>query len=151
MRRVHLRPRAERPGLQPATVNAETTLLFDLVPEQPGCDIAAPSGTIDVAARVSHHGPEALTCRLTWSWEGGQVELGQRLLVVRPFVLTDPVPIRCALPDAAAGARLTPGDRRAGGECRAAAFLDVERDAGRLVSAAHPRHRRRKHWEVNCS
>jgi hypothetical protein len=114
-------------GCEPATVNAETTLLFYLVPEQPGRDLVAPEGTIEVPAQVSHHGPDVLTGRLTWAWEGSRAALGQQPLTVQPFVLTPPVPVRCALPEGADAARLQLQVIDEGGRRRAAAFLDVAR------------------------
>src|SRR5439155_12351908 len=43
-------------GCDPATINAETVIIFDLVPDRPGRDVIVSGGTLDAAVKVSHHG-----------------------------------------------------------------------------------------------
>ncbi len=113
-------------GCEPAAVNAETTLLFDLVPIRPGCDLVAPAGTIDVRVQISHHGLGTLTGTMAWAWEGDRRDPHARLPVtVLPFVLTDPIAIRCTVPEAATETRLAVWVCDESGRCRASAFLDV--------------------------
>jgi beta-galactosidase/beta-glucuronidase len=114
----------------PAAVNADTVILFDLIPERPDCDVMAPTGTIDVPVQVSHHGPDVLTGRLTWTWNGSHAALGQQPLAVQPFVLTASLSVHCTLPAGVEAARLQFQVIDDAGRRRAAAFLDVARLAG---------------------
>lgn len=112
-------------GCNPASVHAETTLIFDFVPEEPGCDLVAQEGEVTVGIRVSHHGAQSLVGMLTWRWEGHATPVGHLTVAVSPFVVTDPLVVRCVLPTGETQARLILDLASAMGSLVASAFLDV--------------------------
>jgi hypothetical protein len=123
-------------GCDPATINAETVVIFDLVPAGPGRDLITPDGVIDVAVRLSHHGPRPLQGTLAWAWEGAERLVGKEPVAVRPYELTAPLPLRCSLPAGRSYGRLEVMLRDAEDRCVASGFLDVTTwgagtDAGR--------------------
>jgi beta-galactosidase/beta-glucuronidase len=112
-------------GCNPAHVNAETVVIFDLVPVRPGLDYVAKQRDIEVTVRLSHQGSQPLAGRLIWSWEGsGQEEAVA--LEVAPFTITDSMPVRAQLPADQAKGRLVVRFRDGEGAARAYEFLDVE-------------------------
>jgi beta-galactosidase/beta-glucuronidase len=117
----HLKPL----GCNPAHVNAETVIIFDLVPVRPGLDYAAMQRDIEVTVRLSHQGPQPLTGRLIWSWEGSGQEEAVALKVA-PFTITDSMPVRAQLPAGQVKGRLVVRFRDGEGADRAYEFLDVE-------------------------
>ncbi len=112
-------------GCDPAVINAETVIIFDLVPDGPGRDVIAPDGAIDVAVRLSHQGPRPIQGTLTWAWEGTGRLAGKEPVAVRPYELTAPLPIRCSVPGDRPHARLDVLLSDAEGHLVASGFLDV--------------------------
>jgi beta-galactosidase/beta-glucuronidase len=112
-------------GCNPAHVNAETVIIFDLVPVRPGLDYVAKQPDIEVTVRLSHQGTQPLAGRLIWSWEGsGQEEAVA--LEVAPFTITDSIPVRAQLPAGQAKGRLIVRFGDGEGVDHAYEFLDVE-------------------------
>ena len=112
-------------GCDPAVINAETVIIFDLVPDGPGRDVIAPDGAIDVAVRLSHQGPRPIQGTVTWAWEGTGRLAGKEPVAVRPYELTAPLPIRCSVPGDRPHARLDVLLSDAEGHLVASGFLDV--------------------------
>lgn len=55
-------------GLDPATVNAETVVILDLIPSAPGADIAVPVSSFSLGVAISHHGTSPVTLRVAAEW-----------------------------------------------------------------------------------
>jgi hypothetical protein len=114
-------------GCDPAHINAETTLIFDLIPERPGLDYRAPNHMIDIPVRLAHQGNQALHGVLTWHWND-QVEektLGVKM-TIPPYTITEPVALHYQLPTDVSAGRLHVRFLDERGECRAYGFLDVD-------------------------
>lgn len=112
-------------GCNPAHVNAETVIIFDLVPVKPGLDYEAKQPDVEVTVRVSHQGAQPLVGQLVWGWEGSAQEEAVALEVT-PFTITDSLPVRAQLPAGQAKGRLIVRFRDGEGVNRAYEFLDVE-------------------------
>jgi len=54
-------------GADPAWSNADTTLVLNLDPIQPGIDLRA-AGQFDIGLHLSHHGPAPIQGTLTFTW-----------------------------------------------------------------------------------
>jgi hypothetical protein len=104
-------------GVDPAHVNATTTLVLDVVPEAPGRDLPSPSREITVPVRVSHHGTEPVGGHLHTSWTPvfGPAPAGPGTqgpwaegpwAEAKPFLLGSPVDVRAGLPDGWTSGRL---------------------------------------------
>jgi beta-galactosidase/beta-glucuronidase len=101
-------------NISPADVNAETVLVLDVVPVQPGIDLELAGQEISVGVRCSHHGAAPVRGRLRWAWGAHLgVAPGSRdrdsdsaLLVAEPFALSDPVQVTAELPDGWVAGRL---------------------------------------------
>ncbi|MGP3958195.1 glycoside hydrolase family 2 protein [Nonomuraea sp. 3N208] len=90
-------------GVDPAHVNATTTLVLDVVPVAPGRDLLTGMREITVPVRVSHHGTEPVNGHLHTAWTpvfgpapsdhgaGPWIE-------AKPFLLSTPVDVRTELP-----------------------------------------------------
>ncbi|MEW2298212.1 sugar-binding domain-containing protein [Streptomyces sp. NPDC006743] len=101
-------------GVDPAHVNAPTTLVLDVTPVAPGRDLltAVPDFTVDL--RVSHHGSDPVEGAVHTAWTpvyapapqdpGGAVP-GCRALA-KPYVLGAPVTVPAALPEGWTSGRL---------------------------------------------
>lgn len=111
-------------GCNPAHVNAETVIIFDLVPERPSLDYRTTQPDIEVALQFSHQGPQPLTGKLTWSWEGSTQE-ESRSLEIAPFTITAPIAIRAQLPAGQTQGRLSVYFIDTQNTRRAYEFLDV--------------------------
>jgi hypothetical protein len=112
-------------GCDPAQVNAETVVIFDLLPEQPGRDIVVRRASFEVRVRLSHHGTQPLAGTLIWGWEAHDTAGSTPPLEIEPFETTAPVNIRCELPAPHGAGRLhVRFIDRAGREC-AFGFLDI--------------------------
>ncbi|WP_433431879.1 glycoside hydrolase family 2 protein [Nonomuraea sp. CA-141351] len=101
-------------GVDPADVNAETTLVLDVVPVAPGRDLLSESREVTVPVHVSHHGAEPVNGHLRTAWtpvfgpapapgafgaEGPWIE-------AKPFVLSGPAEVGARLPDGWTSGRL---------------------------------------------
>jgi hypothetical protein len=102
------RGRKDLANIEPCHVNADTVIIFDLLPRQPGIDIETGDGRIAFPVRISHHGDRPLhgTLRILWGAHLGLLPRAGRALgsaagievEVEPFVISPPVPIRATLP-----------------------------------------------------
>jgi beta-galactosidase/beta-glucuronidase len=99
-------------GVDPADVNATTTLVLDVVPVAPGRDLLSESREVSVPVRVSHHGGEPVNGHLHTAWtpvfgpapsapgaEGPWIE-------AKPFLLSAAAEVRAELPDGWTSGRL---------------------------------------------
>lgn len=118
-------------GCLPSDVNADTTLVLDLVPLAAGADIEPPSEPFTVDVHVSHHGAEAVegSIRVSWVPAGAPVvtavTAGTTSEPVRaePFILSPVVSVR--VPAIDGPARLVLSFVDGTGAVRARAFLDA--------------------------
>lgn len=117
------------PGCDPATINAETVVVFDMIPIRPGCDLVAQDGDNLVDVRISHHGAQVLSGYLEWGWDSSE-PTGRAIVVVAPFELSEAIPISCVLPAHAPKGRLNVRVREDGGNRQVTSgFLDVRRES----------------------
>ncbi|MGW3349894.1 glycoside hydrolase family 2 protein [Nonomuraea rubra] len=99
-------------GVDPADVNATTTLVLDVVPVAPGRDLLSESREVSVPVRVSHHGGEPVNGHLHTAWtpvfgpapaspgvQGPWIE-------AKPFLLSTATEVRAELPDGWTSGRL---------------------------------------------
>ncbi|UNX54685.1 hypothetical protein MF406_17710 [Georgenia sp. TF02-10] len=121
-------------GLDPADVNAETTIVVDLVPRHAGADIAVPDGPLTLGIHVSHHGraPVAGHLRAAWVSAGTpfretefRAEIESEAVEAEPFVLTPVVTLRVPTPGAVSAARLHLWFVDESGETLARTFVDA--------------------------
>jgi len=112
-------------GCNPAHVNAETVILFDLVPVRPGLDYCAKQQSVEASIRLSHQGAQSLSGKLSWGWEES-AHTESIALEIAPFTITAPIPIRYELAANQSKGRLHVRFSDIYGTCRAYEFLDVE-------------------------
>jgi len=99
-------------GVDPAHVNATTTLVLDVVPVAPGRDLLSRSREVAVGVRVSHHGAEPVTGRLHTAWTpvfgAAPDKPGEPgpAAEAKPFLLGAPAEVRAVLPDGWTSGRL---------------------------------------------
>ena len=113
-------------GCAPATINAETLIIFDILPEVPGIDLIAGEGEFRVGVLISHHGAGPIQGRLIWGWADDDQE-GAITIEVRPFEISTTVQIDARIPEGMERSRLQVrflGDEE---KCYASGFLDVAR------------------------
>jgi len=120
-------------GCDPATINADTVIIFDIVPHGPGRDLIAPSGGVAVDVRIAHQGPDPIVGTLCWTWDGQQTPVGQAPTTVRPYDITEPYALRCDLPAGSSTGCLLVWVTDAADQRRASGFLDITtvREEGR--------------------
>lgn len=92
-------------GFAPTLVNADTVLIFDLVPRQPGLDYQVDGHYVNVNVLVSHHGATALQGELRWGWDAEKA-LGAAPLLVHPFQLSSAIALELTLPTGHTSGRL---------------------------------------------
>ncbi|OPG05788.1 glycoside hydrolase family 2 protein [Microbispora sp. GKU 823] len=104
-------------GVNPAHVNATTTLVLDVVPVAPGRDLLSDSREVAVGVRVSHHGADPVIGHLHTAWTPvfgpapedaalmGSWEPGPAV-EAKPFLLGAPAEVRAVLPDGWTSGRL---------------------------------------------
>ncbi|MFB8773918.1 glycoside hydrolase family 2 protein [Streptomyces broussonetiae] len=101
-------------GVDPAQVNAPTTLVLDVTPVAPGRDLLTGTGEFTVDVRVSHHGTSPVEGVLHTTWtpvyaptppSPGAPVPGCRA-EAKPYVLGEPVTVPAALPEGWASGRL---------------------------------------------
>jgi beta-galactosidase/beta-glucuronidase len=112
-------------GCDPADVNAETVVIFDLIPERPGLDYRTQDRAVDVTILLSHQGPEALRGKLTWGWEDSAASQVCQAMEIAPFTITQPISIYHVLPNGWQEGRLAVRFIDDSDRCRAYEFLDV--------------------------
>ncbi|KAB8196752.1 glycoside hydrolase family 2 [Nonomuraea phyllanthi] len=99
-------------GVDPADVNAATTLVLDVVPVAPGRDLLSEAREVTVPVRVSHHGAEPVNGHLHTAWTPvfgpAPADPGPRgpWIEAKPFELSGPAGVRAALPDGWTSGRL---------------------------------------------
>jgi hypothetical protein len=123
-------------GCNPADVNAETVIIFDLIPEQPGLDYRAQDRAIDVKILLSHQGAQPLRGKLTWGWDRYTTSPISQEMEVAPFTITQPISIQHVLPANWQEGRLTVRFLDDTGHCHAHEFLDVATSAVKTPSAS---------------
>jgi beta-galactosidase/beta-glucuronidase len=93
-------------GVDPADVNATTTLVLDVVPVAPGRDLVSEAREVSVPVHVSHHGAEPVNGHLHTAWtpvfgatpgDGGSWSEGP-WVEAKPFVLSGAAEVRAGLP-----------------------------------------------------
>lgn len=112
-------------GCDPATLSAETIIIFDLTPIRPGLDYVPQDGVVEVDVRLSHHGSHALSGKLSWGWQADQPIAEHAGICVNPFEVSAPLRIRAELPAAQAGRTLHVHFADDEGQQRAYGFIDV--------------------------
>jgi beta-galactosidase/beta-glucuronidase len=102
-------------GVDPRDVNAETTLVLDLVPAHAGADIPVPAEPFGLDVHVSHHGPGPLLGRVRAAWVAAGTPHGavpapaaaeSEPVKAEPFVLSGAVRVLVPAPGAVPAARL---------------------------------------------
>ncbi|MFF9625150.1 glycoside hydrolase family 2 protein [Streptomyces griseosporeus] len=109
----HRRPK-DLAGVDPADVNAPTTLVLDVTPVAPGRDLLPAEREFSVGVRVSHHGAEPVAGALHTAWTAvyGAAPAGPGAAVpgcrveAKPYVLGAPVAVPAALPEGWVSGRL---------------------------------------------
>ncbi len=123
---IYTADRQLRPlGCNPADVNAETVIIFDLIPEQPGLDYRAQNRIVTVNILISHQEAQPLRGKLTWGWDGDTHSPTHQEMEIAPFTITQPIPIQHILPDGCQEGRFAVRFIDNAGRCRAYEFLDV--------------------------
>ncbi|MFD0313161.1 glycoside hydrolase family 2 protein [Streptomyces flavalbus] len=101
-------------GVDPAHVNAPTTLVLDVTPVAPGRDLLTATRDLTVDVRVSHHGTEPVAGALHTVWtpvyaatpgSPGVPVPGCRA-EAKPYVLGEPVTVPATLPEGWTSGRL---------------------------------------------
>ncbi|MCA2224921.1 glycoside hydrolase family 2 protein [Nonomuraea aurantiaca] len=99
-------------GVDPAHVNATTTLVLDVVPVAPGRDLLSETGRVTVPVRISHHGTESVSGHLHTAWSpvfgpapARPGTAGERA-EAKPFLLGAPAEVHAELPDGWTSGRL---------------------------------------------
>ncbi|WP_353650842.1 glycoside hydrolase family 2 TIM barrel-domain containing protein [Nakamurella sp. A5-74] len=88
-------------GLDPATTNADTVIIMDVIPAAAGADIPVPTGPLELDIRISHHGPTPLSGVLCAAWGPAGSPLPPREAdksaplphPVRPFQVSGPIQV----------------------------------------------------------
>jgi hypothetical protein len=122
-------------GCNPADVNAETVIIFDLIPERPGLDYRIQDRALDVSVLISHQGAQPLRGRLTWSWEGETTPPTSQEMEIAPFTVTQALQLHHILPVDRQEGRLEVRFIDDTGRCHAYEFLDVATTAVNMPSA----------------
>ena len=112
-------------GCDPAAVNAETVIIFDVTPIKPGLDVLSSDDSICIDVLVSHHGVSPLKGTVAWRWDVDAEPLGSIPIDVPPFAITRPFCICTSFPKGRSKARLYVWLTREEGEQLAWNFLDV--------------------------
>ena len=123
-------------NLDPADVNAETVLVLDVLPSQPGADLFTVNGGVTIGARISCHGTTAVCCDVRSAWgrpmsaapevpAPAETSVAQPL-EARPFELSPAVGLNARLPEGWPAGRLHIW-AECGGSRVARAFVDVAR------------------------
>jgi len=148
------RQRKDLANLEPCEVNAETVLVLDVLPHQPGIDVVLRGNRVSFDVRVSHHGSQPVVGQLLTQWGP---YLGARPSVPKgldtqgvttrasPFVLGSPVLVESQMPGDWAAGRLhlwlVQGDLAVASAC-----LDiVATDRASLESGSAPQSRSLAH------
>ncbi|MEV4173295.1 sugar-binding domain-containing protein [Nonomuraea sp. NPDC049709] len=99
-------------GVDPAEVNATTTLVLDVVPVAPGRDLLSESREVSVPVRVSHHGTEPVNGHLHTAWTpvfgATPDEPGSAgpWIEAKPFLLSGAAEVHASLPEGWTSGRL---------------------------------------------
>lgn len=112
-------------GCEPAAINAETVLIFDLTPARPGLDCLVENETLSFGVRISHHGYGSIKAMMSWGWDENAAPLGSAPVQATPFEVTSPIQVRVSWPDGQTRARLHVWLRDGDGWRLAYGFLDV--------------------------
>lgn len=86
-------------GYEPAIINADTIIIFDLTPHQPGLDLVVQDEAIKVSVQISHYALTPLKGKLMWGWKRGVQPTGSRQIEVGSFEITAPIELISPLPE----------------------------------------------------
>jgi len=86
-------------GCDPATIHAETVIIFDLVPEARGYDYVTENGVFAITIHISHHGIEQIEGTLAWGWGQEGTPLGMLEVTIHPHQRTGPFSLSGVVPD----------------------------------------------------
>jgi hypothetical protein len=128
---AHDRRRKDWGGCMPSYVNADTTLVINLVPRVAGADIASPVEAFRLGVHVSHHGRGVVDGRVRAGWvaagsrvDGPFAEAAlSEVVSVQPFVLSGVVELD--VPPVAGPARLLLEFVDVSGHAIARSFIDA--------------------------
>lgn len=113
-------------GCDPATINADTVIIFDILPKRPGVDFVADECEFWVNVIISHHGAKPINGQLVWGWTEVGLE-GAIPIEVRPFENSGNVQIKARLPEGVERGRLRVRFLGENNQCHACNFLEVAR------------------------
>lgn len=116
-------------GCNPADLNGETVVCFDITPIKPGLDYLAVDGRVQIAARLSHHGENPFAGSLRWGW---QVDVGVDSAEIHaiPLQISAPVQIELCMPAGKKTARLFVSVDTQSGETLSTNFVDIMNPTG---------------------
>ncbi|GAA3008362.1 glycoside hydrolase family 2 protein [Streptosporangium longisporum] len=143
-------------GIDPADVNAVTTLVVDVVPVAPGRDLLTASRDVTVGVRVSHHGTGPVHGHLRTAWTAtfgatpadapagipdGWTRAGTA--GAKPFALGSPCDVHAELPEGWGSGRLhialvADGADGAGGAVLARTAVDVDTCTAPVIGDDRP-------------
>ncbi|GHO86368.1 glycoside hydrolase family 2 protein [Dictyobacter formicarum] len=114
-------------GYDPKLVNADTVIIFDLVPHKPGLDYIVDQAELAIPYQISHQGSLPIRGQLLWWWESDSAHASHLDLddVVEPYTITAPQLLRFTLPSAQVSGRLHVQLLDGHGHSCAYAFLDI--------------------------
>jgi beta-galactosidase/beta-glucuronidase len=113
-------------GCDPATLNAETVILFDLIPESPEADMVVGESEFQLDVLLSHHGSQPVRGQLVWGWTDEHWE-GAAWVEVKPFEHSQPLPIVAHLPEGTQTGQLQVRFLGDDNRCHAYGFINVSR------------------------
>lgn len=121
-------------GVDPRDVNAETTLVLDLVPAHAGADIPVPAEALGLDVHVSHHGTGPLLGRVRAAWVPAGTPFGTAAVAgaaesepvkAEPYLLSGAVRVTVPAPGAVTAARLHVWLVDEDDQVRARAYVDA--------------------------
>ncbi|GCE23028.1 hypothetical protein [Dictyobacter kobayashii] len=113
-------------GYDPAQViNADTVIIFDLVPYSFGLDYIVEQAELTIPYQISHQGSQSIHGQLRYWWEDDSSGAHQQALDIDPYTITALQTLHFKLPSAQARGRLHVQLLDQHGHCCAYAFLDM--------------------------
>ncbi|WP_454051103.1 glycoside hydrolase family 2 protein [Cellulomonas sp. Marseille-Q8402] len=121
-------------GVDPRDVNAETTLVLDLVPAHAGADIPVPAEALGLDVHVSHHGAGPLLGRVRAAWVPAGTPFGAAAVAgaaesepvkAEPYLLSGAVRVTVPAPGTVTAARLHVWLVDEDDQVRARAYVDA--------------------------
>ena len=112
-------------GCDPAQVNAETVIIFDLLPKSPDLDYVVAQREFQITLCLSHQGPRLLRGKLIWGWENDMTNGGDLPLELEPYTITENFPITLSLPASQSTGKLHVQFIDESNQCYAHSFVHV--------------------------